>query len=106
MAWGGGEGDDADAGPIVLDDVPDVSEKHLAPRAETFVTGDDVEVDVEVVSSTGGVGDIPVHQPSHGTAPRGFGSLPRADARGRARLRDVAPAAAHEQSTADRHRAR
>ncbi|MEP6862317.1 MAG: serine/threonine-protein kinase [Deltaproteobacteria bacterium] len=70
MVWGTGEAEDhGHSGPIVLDDVPDVSGKHLAARPETFVTGEEVEV--EVISSTGGVGDIPVHQPSHGTAPRG-----------------------------------
>ncbi|HSQ83017.1 MAG TPA: hypothetical protein VLU54_18105, partial [Casimicrobiaceae bacterium] len=34
MVWGTGEAEDVGhSGPIVLDDVPDVSEKHLAPRA-------------------------------------------------------------------------
>ncbi|MEO6772209.1 MAG: serine/threonine-protein kinase, partial [Kofleriaceae bacterium] len=66
MVWGTGEAEDLDnAGPIVLDDVPDVSEKHLAPRAETYTTSDLDRID----SSSGGVGDIPIHQPSHGSAP-------------------------------------
>jgi serine/threonine protein kinase len=67
MVWGTGDAEVGGSGPIVLEDVPDVSGKHLAARPETFVTGDDVEV----VSSSGGVGDIPVHQPSHGSTPRG-----------------------------------
>ena len=32
IAWGGGEPEGA-SGPVVLDDIPDVSEKHLAPTA-------------------------------------------------------------------------
>src|SRR3569623_1458792 len=71
MVWGTGDAEDVGhSGPIVLEDVPDVSEKHLAPRAETFVTGEDVEADVEIVSSSGGVGDIPVHEPRHGGSDR------------------------------------
>jgi len=64
MVWGGGELEEANhSGPIVLDDVPDVSEKHLAVRPETFTT--------DSVDSVDSVGDIPAHQPSHGTRPRG-----------------------------------
>jgi len=88
MVWGTGEAEDVGhSGPIVLEDVPDVSEKHLAVRAETFVTGDDMGNDVEIISSSGGVGDIPVHQPSHGTAPRGS----RPSERFRAATADVEP---------------
>jgi serine/threonine protein kinase len=54
IAWGGGEGDSA--GPVVLDDVPDVSEKHLAPAPV---------IDTSIESS--GLDDIPTPLPSHGT---------------------------------------
>ncbi|MEO8844540.1 MAG: serine/threonine-protein kinase [Kofleriaceae bacterium] len=65
MVWGTAEQEGPDAGPIVLDDVPDVSEKHFL-RAETYTTdpGDDVH-------SVDSVGDIPAHQPSHGSRPAG-----------------------------------
>jgi eukaryotic-like serine/threonine-protein kinase len=51
VAWGGGEAE-ASARPVVLDDIPDVSQKHLAPVMEA---ADDAD-------------DIPAHQPSHGLA--------------------------------------
>ncbi|MEO8553163.1 MAG: PEGA domain-containing protein, partial [Kofleriaceae bacterium] len=70
MVRGGGELEDGGhSGPIVLEDVPDVSEKHLAVRPETFTT-DSVD-GVDSVDSVDSVGDIPSHQPSHGTRPRG-----------------------------------
>ncbi len=52
IAWGGGEAE-GNAAPIVLDDVPDVSDKHLgaAPRIDI---ADDLN------------DDIPASQPSHG----------------------------------------
>jgi eukaryotic-like serine/threonine-protein kinase len=65
MVWGTAEEEGPDAGPIVLDDVPDVSEKHFM-RPETFTT--DSQDDVHSVDS---VGDIPAHQPSHGSRPAG-----------------------------------
>ena len=97
-------GEGSHGGPIVLDDVPDVSEKHLAVRPETFVRT--VEVEVEVISSTGGVGDIPVApaEPRHGA--RAARASDRSARRRRGRrptLDDVAAAAAHEQPAADRH---
>ena len=51
IAWGGGEGE-AEQGPIVIDDVPDVSEKHLGVMAASAFLDDD--------------DDIPAHTPSHG----------------------------------------
>ncbi|HEX4455541.1 MAG TPA: protein kinase [Kofleriaceae bacterium] len=51
IAWGGGEVG-APSGPIVLDDVPDVSAKHRVPAT---VVADDNDAD-----------DIPTPQPSHG----------------------------------------
>ncbi|HSK05244.1 MAG TPA: serine/threonine-protein kinase, partial [Kofleriaceae bacterium] len=56
LAWGGGEAPHED-GPVVLEDVPDVSEKHLAPRDP-----DDDDDDLD--------DDIPPAQPSHGPLPR------------------------------------
>ncbi|CAN5284966.1 hypothetical protein BH11MYX1_BH11MYX1_09750 [soil metagenome] len=54
MVWGNGEGEGGEnGGPIVLDDVPDVSEKHLA----VTLGGDSAD-------------DIPAHRPSHGSIPR------------------------------------
>ena len=55
IAWGGGEVG-APSGPIVLDDVPDVSEKHRVPTATLVADqhGDDAD------------DDIPTPQPSHG----------------------------------------
>jgi serine/threonine protein kinase len=61
IAWGGAEGEH-DAQPVVLEDVPDVSAKHLvAPRgsdADAHMGVDDLD------------DDIPPPQPSHGSAPR------------------------------------
>ncbi|HET9993416.1 MAG TPA: serine/threonine-protein kinase, partial [Kofleriaceae bacterium] len=52
MVWGTSEAEDQQhSGPVVLDDVPDVSEKHFAVRAETFTT----ESQDGVISSSGGV---------------------------------------------------
>ncbi len=51
IAWGGGEVG-APSGPIVLDDVPDVSAKHRAPA---MIVADNDDAD-----------DIPTPQPSHG----------------------------------------
>ncbi|MDX2087734.1 MAG: protein kinase [Kofleriaceae bacterium] len=57
IAWGNGEGERA--GPIVLEEVPDVSEKHLAPHLapaadKTLYDDDDDD-------------DIPTPVPSHGS---------------------------------------
>jgi len=53
IAWGGAEPEDNN-GPVVLDDVPDVSEKHYAqPPPDPISFGD----------------DIPPPQPSHGARP-------------------------------------
>ncbi len=59
MVWGTGDAD-ASSGPLALDDVPDVSEKHLARR--------DTEASLE--------DDIPTPRPSHGGS---FRSLSRAE---------------------------
>jgi serine/threonine protein kinase len=53
IAWGPAEAD-AQSGPVVLDDVPDVSGKHLPVRPSADEIDD----------------DIPTPQPSHGTVPR------------------------------------
>nr|HEX4314293.1 protein kinase [Kofleriaceae bacterium] len=52
IAWGG-DGDGGDGGPVVLDDVPDVSEKHLAATGIGALSALDDD-------------DIPAHTPSHG----------------------------------------
>jgi serine/threonine protein kinase len=57
IAWGSGEGERA--GPIVLDEVPDVSEKHLAPHIASPVTGDKTLFDDD--------DDIPTPVPTHGS---------------------------------------
>ncbi|HEY1547382.1 MAG TPA: protein kinase, partial [Kofleriaceae bacterium] len=54
IAWGGGEVGEP-SGPVVLDDVPDVSEKHRAPTALIVADADSDDAD-----------DIPTPQPSHG----------------------------------------
>ncbi len=59
VVWGGGNVE-SEEGPVVLDDVPDVSEKHQRPRRDTE-EGDDV-------------GDIPTPLPSHGTLPSIYGN--------------------------------
>ncbi|MCX5742398.1 MAG: serine/threonine protein kinase [Proteobacteria bacterium] len=64
VAWGGAEPED-NAGPIVLDDIPDVSGKHLAFAAP--LEGDD---------------DIPTPQPSHGATRPSVPSLVGAQIRG------------------------
>ncbi len=56
LAWGGGEAPH-EQGPVVLDDVPDVSAKHLTGGG----AGDDDD-DLD--------DDIPASQPSHGPIPR------------------------------------
>jgi hypothetical protein len=73
MVWGTNEGE-ATNSPVVLEDVPDVSEKHYL-RADTLPTENHDSVD--------SVGDIPLHQPSHGSRPAGIDdentpALPRA----------------------------
>ena len=64
IAWGGGEAE-GNALPVVLDDVPDVSEKHLAPGSGAVRTSDAQSAarrafiaDLE--------DDIPAPTPSHG----------------------------------------
>jgi len=60
IAWGGGNEQEEDAGPVVLDDVPDVSEKHRA-----YAQGsDDIIVDLDELDD-----DIPPAAPSHGARP-------------------------------------
>ncbi len=62
IAWGGGNEQEEDAGPVVLDDVPDVSEKHLAPSQPTYADDEEIEVELD--------DDIPTPVPSHGSVPR------------------------------------
>jgi serine/threonine protein kinase len=52
IAWGGGG---PISGPVLLDEIPDVSEKHLAARPSTVTQADDDD-------------DIPTPLPSHGRA--------------------------------------
>ncbi len=66
VAWGGGEGEDSGE-PLLLDEVPDVSEKHLAPGAQSAqgrFTGAMARVTTAELAD-----DIPAEGPSHG-APR------------------------------------
>ena len=65
IAWGGGkeDGDDA-SGPVVLEDIPDVSEKHRAVSAQIYAQGSADEIEVEIDD------DIPTPAPSHGTRSR------------------------------------
>ncbi len=66
IAWGGGNEQDEDAGPVVLDDVPDVSEKHKAySQPNDAADEDDIHVDVDELDD-----DIPTPAPSHGSRPR------------------------------------
>jgi serine/threonine protein kinase len=60
IAWGGGNEQEEDAGPVVLDDVPDVSEKHRAYAQPN----DDIEVELDELDD-----DIPTPVPSHGSRP-------------------------------------
>lgn len=62
IAWGGGQEAGEDAGPVVLDDVPDVSEKHLSYAQPSESANILVEVD-ELDD------DIPAPAPSHGGRP-------------------------------------
>jgi serine/threonine protein kinase len=55
VVWGGGNAESED-GPVVLEDVPDVSDKHLRPKRDT--EDDSIADD-----------DIPTPLPSHGTMP-------------------------------------
>lgn len=59
VVWGGGNVESED-GPVVLEDVPDVSEKHRRPRLETE-------------DGRGRFDDIPTPLPSHGTMPSIYG---------------------------------
>ena len=66
IAWGGGE-ELSDVGPIVLDDVPDVSQKHLSSAHQIAdAIGEEIE------------DDIPTPVPTHGPPSEGGGSRPRA----------------------------
>jgi len=65
IAWGGGE-ELSDVGPIVLDDVPDVSQKHLSSALQIAdAIGEEIG------------DDIPTPVPTHGPPSEG-GSRPRA----------------------------
>ncbi|HEX5063425.1 MAG TPA: protein kinase [Kofleriaceae bacterium] len=55
VVWGGGNVESED-GPVVLEDVPDVSGKHQRPRRDTETESPEVD-------------DIPTPLPSHGTMP-------------------------------------
>ena len=60
IAWGGGNEENGDGGPVLLDDIPDVSSKHLAaPGLADLALDRDAHVD-----------DIPAAEPSHGVEPR------------------------------------
>src|SRR4029079_3538483 len=61
IVWGAGAAE-SDVGPVVLEEVPDVSEKH---RVKRDTGGEDGEVD-----------DIPTPPPSHGTMPSIYGAAP------------------------------
>ncbi|MBA3462882.1 MAG: protein kinase [Deltaproteobacteria bacterium] len=61
IAWGSGAEQESQVGPVVLDDVPDVSEKHKAP-SQQLAAADDVDLDLG--------DDIPTPAPSHGTRSR------------------------------------
>ena len=65
VVWGGGNVESED-GPVVLEDVPDVSGKHRMRR--------DTESEADQVD------DIPTPPPSHGTLPSIYGSDPHAPA--------------------------
>ena len=60
VVWGGGNVESED-GPVVLEEVPDVSEKVVRPRRDT--DDDSMQMD-----------DIPTPQPSHGTMPSIYAS--------------------------------
>ncbi|MCW5807068.1 MAG: serine/threonine protein kinase, partial [Deltaproteobacteria bacterium] len=60
VAWGNGEIEEGGGEPVVLDDVPDVSDKHLGVRVDfSDIDGGDDHPDHD---------DIPASQPSHGPA--------------------------------------
>jgi eukaryotic-like serine/threonine-protein kinase len=61
VVWGSGARE-SDIGPVVLEDVPDVSGKHKRPKRDTENDSDN-EID-----------DIPTPPPSHGTMPSIYGS--------------------------------
>jgi serine/threonine protein kinase len=90
MVWGGGE--EAASGPLVLDDIPDVSEKHL-PRPAT-VDGPAAEDD----------DDIPTPAPSHGGRVARPGTAPALDNRPTPRPRDSQPPASRPPTAAPRPR--
>ena len=60
LAWGGGEEHNS-GDPVVLDDVPDVTDKHLTNASSL---GADVRLDLDDL-----VDDIPTPAPSHGVRP-------------------------------------
>jgi serine/threonine protein kinase len=60
LAWGGGD-EHNNGAPVVLDDVPDVSDKHLASAS---ALGAEVRLDFDDLAD-----DIPSSQPSHGVRP-------------------------------------
>ena len=62
IAWGGGNEQEDDAGPVVLDDVPDVSDKHKGYSQPTYAVDDDIAVEID--------DDIPTPVPSHGSRSR------------------------------------
>ena len=99
MVWGTGEAEDADAGPIVLDDVPDVSEQAPRRARRDVRHGDDVEPSR---SRRGGVGDIPrpAAEPRHGAARLApiRALAPAPTRRSCPHFAMIAAAAAHEQS--------
>ncbi len=68
IAWGGGHEADEDAGPVVLDDVPDVSEKHLSYSQPG--DGGNIVVDIDELDD-----DIPAPAPSHGGRPTELPSM-------------------------------
>ncbi|MBL9014335.1 MAG: protein kinase [Myxococcales bacterium] len=65
IAWGGGKEDgDSASGPVMLDDIPDVSEKHRAVSGQHQAQREADDIPVEIDD------DIPTPAPSHGTRSR------------------------------------
>ncbi|HEY5928135.1 MAG TPA: protein kinase [Kofleriaceae bacterium] len=61
VVWGGGNVESED-GPVVLEDVPDVSEKHVRPKHDTEDESSQID------------DDIPTPLPSHGLMPSIYGA--------------------------------
>ena len=101
IAWGGGESQ-SNGEPVVLDDVPDVSEKHLASAS---ALGAEVRLDLDDLAD-----DIPTPLPSHGAGRRRHATAPLTDRGDRVPLAGAPRAQAADRCTparrADRLRRR